>query len=104
MATAIKVTEDASAEQPTLEWLVDDLGWDYAYGPDIAPGTAAAEREHWDDMILRGRLRTAIEHLNPGLPADAVRRVIELVQTTSSPVTILDHRDFHDFLLRGVPI
>jgi type I restriction enzyme R subunit len=102
-AAAIKVSEDSYAEQPTLEWLIEN-GWDYVYGPDIAPSGSAPERTHWSDVVLTGRLESAIRRINPKLPADAVRRAVELVLTTTSTEVILDHRDFHDFLLRGVPV
>ena len=45
-------------ETTTLSWLAD-IGWRTVHGPDIAPGTPAAERSDYGDVILPHRLRNA---------------------------------------------
>jgi type I restriction enzyme, R subunit len=103
MATAAgKITEDSYFEQPALEWL-QAAGWDHIHGTELKPSAAPQQRKIWSDVVLLDSLRKAVARLNPDLPEDAVRRVIELTMTITSPEVILDHRDFHDFLLRGVP-
>ena len=97
-----KVTEDSYFEQPALEWL-QTAGWDYIHGSELKPSAAPDQRSLWSDVVLVGRLRNAVARLNPQLPSEAVRRVVELTMTTTSPEVILDHRGFHDLLLRGVP-
>ena len=62
---------EAAVEQAALEWL-SGLGWQVAYGPDIAPGTSNAEREDYGQAVLERRLRDAHVQLNPGLPATAL--------------------------------
>jgi type I restriction enzyme R subunit len=47
------------------------LNYQTAYGPTLAPGEPAEERAIWDECLLRGRLREAIDRLNPGIPAEA---------------------------------
>jgi type I restriction enzyme R subunit len=103
----IKVTEDSYAEQPALEWLTDesaDLHWSYLPGSELAPDAPAAERKLWSDVVLIGRLEAAVRRINPELPEEAVRRAVELTLTTTSPIVIEDHRDFHELLLLGVPV
>ncbi len=55
-------------------------------------------------MVLLGRLRRAIERVNPQLPAESVQRACEIVLTSASPAVVEDHRDFHNLLLSGVPV
>lgn len=95
--------EDAYAEQPALEWL-GELGWEVAHGPDLGPGGAAPERDSWRDVVLIGRLRSAVTGLNPELPPDAVERVVQQVLTTASPSVIDDHADFHRLLIERVSV
>jgi type I restriction enzyme R subunit len=104
VSTAIlKVSEDAFAEQPALEWLVD-CGWTYRHGAEIAPDAGTGERTHWSDVVLLASLRRAVRRLNPEISEDAVTRVVELVLTGTSPDLIRDHYDFHSLLLSGVPV
>jgi hypothetical protein len=50
-AAALKVSEDAFAEQPALEWLLD-CGWSYRHGAEVAPDSGSGERTHWADVVL----------------------------------------------------
>ncbi|MBC8036930.1 MAG: hypothetical protein H7X89_06915, partial [Rhizobiales bacterium] len=74
------MTED-QLEQETLAWL-QDVGYRHAYGPDMAPDGLAPERENFRQVLLMGRLRKAIDRLNPGVPAaardDALKQVLDL--------------------------
>lgn len=102
-----KVTEDAYAEQPALEWLADEeagIGWTYVRGPALAPRGPAAERGRWSDVVLLGRFRKAVRRLNPELPAEAAQRAVELTLRSASTRLIDDHRDFHELLMLGAPI
>ena len=54
-----------------MDWL-SSLGWQTAYGPDIAPDTPGAERDDFTQVVLEERLRDALFNLNPGLPASAL--------------------------------
>ncbi|HMM48227.1 MAG TPA: type I restriction endonuclease subunit R [Miltoncostaeaceae bacterium] len=95
--------EDSLAEQPALA-LLEELGWRRVAGPDISPGGITPGRNDWRDVVLADRLHEAVERLNPELPREAVRRVVELALTTSSPNVVDDHAAFHRLLLDGVPV
>jgi type I restriction enzyme R subunit len=95
--------EHAYAEQPTLQWL-DELGWEVEHGPDLGPGGSAPERETWRDVVLVGRLRSAVAGLHPELPDDAVEYVVQQVLTSVSPNVNEDHADFHRLLIDRVPV
>jgi len=103
MTEALRMDEETYAEEPALEWL-QALGWDYVYGPEIAPNGEASERPGWYEVILEDRLRAALVDLNPDAPRKAIEEAILRVRETASPEPIRDHLDFHELLVEGVPV
>lgn len=95
--------EDWYSEQPTLQWLAE-LGWDVKHGPDLGPEGSAPERDSWRDVVLVGRLRSAVARLNPELSDDAVETAVEQALMVTSPNVIEDHADFHRLLIDRVPV
>lgn len=94
---------ESTVEDATLTWF-GELGYATAYGPDIAPGEPASERNVFSDVVLAGRLREAIGRLNPAIPEeareDAYRKVLRLI----TPSLIQTNRAFHAYLRDGVPV
>jgi type I restriction enzyme R subunit len=95
--------EDAYVEQPALQWLAE-LGWEVEHGPNFGPVGPMSERGSWRDVVLVGRLRSAVAGLNPELPNDAVEHVVQQVLAGASPNPIEDHADFHRLLVDLVPV
>ena len=62
-STVTTITE-AALEQAAVEWLRGQ-GWRTLHGPDIGPGTPAAERADYGHVVLERRLRDALAKLNP---------------------------------------
>ena len=64
---------ESIVEEAALEWL-DELGYSVLHGPSMEIGESAAERSDasFRDVILEGRLRSALARLNPGLRSDAI--------------------------------
>jgi len=91
------------AELALLEWL-EELGWAVLPGPSIAPGEPAAERESYRDVILRGRLRAALERLNPGVPASALDAAERKLLQRESPALVLENRRLHRLLVDGIAV
>ena len=58
------MVSEAEVEQAALSWL-SSLGWQTAYGPDIAPDTPNAERNEFTQVVLEERLRDVLFNLNP---------------------------------------
>ena len=91
---------------PEKEWEVDameelaEVGWLPKRGKEIAKGSG--ERESWEEVIIRGRLRGAISRINPRLPADAVDEVVATVMTPTSRDAIAENYRIHQFLTRGI--
>ena len=53
------MVNEADVETAALSWL-SSLGWQTAYGPDIAPDTQGAERTDFTQVVLEERLRDAL--------------------------------------------
>lgn len=58
---------ESTVEDAALSWF-SQLGYGGAHAPHLAPGEIATERDSFSDVVLAGRLRDAIAHLNPAIP------------------------------------
>ena len=96
------VTE-ATVEDAALEWL-GDSGWPTAYGPDIAPGADAAERDDYAEAFLPHRLRNALERLNPNLPATAQDDAYRALTRPEGATLEVRNRAFHRLLVEGIAV
>ncbi len=96
------MTED-QLEQETLGWLAE-LGWQHRHGPELAPDGATPERRDYRQVLLTGRLRSAIAALNPNIPAAARDDAFAQVADLGTPVLLAANRQFHRLLTRGVPV
>lgn len=61
---------EAELEQVVLDQMVT-LGYAFATDAKIGPDGKAPEREAYADVLLMKRLVSAIDRLNPDIPADA---------------------------------
>ncbi|TAM90662.1 MAG: type I restriction endonuclease subunit R [Candidimonas sp.] len=96
------MTED-QLEQEALEWLAE-IGYTYCYGPDIAFDGADPQRADYRQVVLLGRLRAAVDRLNPGIPAAARQDAIHQVVNLGIPAQLSANRAFHKLLVYGVPV
>ena len=94
---------ESDTEQATLSWL-SSLGWQVAYGPDIAPDTPGAERTDFTQVVLEERLRDALFNLNPGLPASALETGLRNLINPDGPALETRNRTFHHAITRGVTV
>lgn len=94
---------ESTIEAAALSWF-GDLGYAVASGPELAPGEAAAERDSFGDVVLVGRLRDAIDRLNPNIPAEARDEAFRKLLLTDSPSLVANNRKFHQRLRDGVEV
>ena len=94
---------ESDVEQAAMDWLAS-LGWETAYGPDIAPGTPAAERNNYAIVYLERRLKDALERLNPDLNDEALETVIRRITNPDGPTIEARNRSFHSDLINGVTV
>jgi type I restriction enzyme R subunit len=96
------ISED-HLEQLALTWF-QDAGWEYCYGPDLAPDGAAPERADYKQVVLAERLLDALRRLNPGMPESVLDEVVHRVGKLHEPSLIQSNRIFHELLLDGVAV
>ena len=94
---------ESDLELVVLEWF-QHLGYETLYGPEIAPREAGAERASFHDVLLAGRLREAINRLNPRMPAAAREDAFRKVAVPDRPTLVANNRAFHQRLRDGVEV
>jgi len=97
------IIPESEVEEAALEILAE-LGYDYLYGPDIAPETPDSERGEYSDVILTRRLRSAISGINPHVPHSAREEALKKVIRAESQDLIHSNKSFHDMLVNGVDV
>ena len=63
-------------ENAALE-ILEEMGYEVVYGPTIAPDGENPLRSGWDEVVLRGRLETAIRKINSSLKDDWIEEAIK---------------------------
>ncbi|RFS81437.1 type I restriction endonuclease subunit R [Actinomadura spongiicola] len=77
-----------------------ELAWESREGKSIAPGTE--HRRDWDDLILHDELQSAIERLNPELPAMAVHEALRIATDPASTEPYPENKQAHAYLTAGI--
>lgn len=100
----MKYTE-STLEEATREWF-EELGYQTIYGPDIEPETEKAERNDFSVTVLESRLKSAIEKLNPNIPADTIEEAFKKVVNVTNATSLLisDNQLFHKYLVYGIDV
>ena len=82
----------------------EQLGYQYVYGPSIAPDSETPERDRWDEVLLSGRLMHALQRINPKLPHAILQGALKEVQRIHSPELLTSNEAFHRLLTEGVKV
>jgi type I restriction enzyme R subunit len=71
-------TEDHLVEQPAIQLMRHELGWDVVncYG-EWDGGTSSLGRDGKREVVLTDRLKPALQRLNPDLPVEAIEGAVE---------------------------
>ncbi|MBW4048073.1 MAG: type I restriction endonuclease subunit R [Proteobacteria bacterium] len=102
----MSILSEDDLEQAALHWL-SELGWQTAHGPDISPPdarTPGTERDTYRQVCLLHRLAATIQRLNPNIPTSARDEALRLVLNPNTPGLIAANRQFHRWLVEGVPV
>ena len=98
----MRVTE-SDVEQAALDWLATH-GWAIGHGPEIAPDTPGAERADYGEVVLHGRLRSALARLNPDVPDDALDDARRRLTRPAGATLEARNRDLQRMLVAGVTV
>lgn len=97
-----KITEN-DIELMAIE-LLEKQGFEYIYGPDIAPEMEGAERESFEEVVLKERLEKVVRKINPGIPIPAIQEALKEINRINSPELISNNEAFHRLLTEGIPV
>jgi len=92
-----KITENA-VENVVIELLTAQ---GYVY---LSPEEQETERQNLSDVVLRGRLKSAVEKLNPNIPEEAREQALREVLNLPSQNLIENNEAFHQMLTDGVGV
>ncbi|MFA6474763.1 MAG: type I restriction endonuclease subunit R [Patescibacteria group bacterium] len=99
-----KYTE-SDLEDAVLEWF-DELGYNVAHGPNLAPDGEFPARGSYQDVVLIDQLRSAIQRINPAIPIEAQENAIKKVVHLSyaNPNLLENNHIFHKMLTEGIDV
>jgi type I restriction enzyme R subunit len=84
--------------------LLEKLGYEYIYAPDIAYDGENPERDSYAQVLLLNRLQNAVKRINHSIPADAQAEAIKEIQRIASPELLTNNETFHRLLTEGIPV
>lgn len=84
--------------------LLEKLGYQYSYAPDIAPDSDTPERQSFEDVLLLERLQTAVGRINPEIPAEVRQEALKQVKRLNSPELLANNEKFHRMLTEGIKV
>jgi type I restriction enzyme R subunit len=94
---------ESAIEEMVIEEL-QSLGYTYISGVDLAPDALNPERNSYGDVLLMGRLQTAVHKLNPTIPADAIQGAVRKLSRIATSNLLADNEEFHKMLVDGVSV
>ncbi|MDP2668484.1 MAG: type I restriction endonuclease subunit R [bacterium] len=98
------LNENSLAEQPALDWL-KGLGYDIAFGPDLAPSGPFQERDDFRGVILKQRLLRSLRRLNPDLPDVGVEAAANmLIRASEQPDLIFANKEIYGLITQGLKV
>lgn len=95
------LNENNLTEQSLIEWL-QGQGYEYAYGPDIAPNQPNALREDFHTVVLKDKLLSAVRRFNPQLPPQQSEQVVDDIMKFHNPDLMLGNKEIFTMITEGV--
>lgn len=95
---SLRINEDWF-EQVIVEHLVDNLGYDHLYGPDIRRSS-----DDYRDVFLPDVLPDALMRINKGLPSAAIDEAILKISNVEGGTLEQRNETFNDYLQSGVEV
>ena len=96
------ISED-HLEQQSLAWF-QEMGYTVVHGPQLAPDGEMPEREDSRQVVLTGRLRSALARLNPQVPAATIESAVLQLANPGVPGLLPSNRQLHRWMTTGLPI
>ncbi|WP_308524333.1 type I restriction endonuclease subunit R [uncultured Tissierella sp.] len=94
---------EESLEQAAIE-ILQELGYDYKFAPDISCDGEYPERKDYREVILEQRVKDALFRINRDLPEEALEEAYRQIITFNSPMLEENNRYFHKLLVEGMEV
>lgn len=97
------LNENTLTEQPVLEWL-KELGYEYTFGPDIAPGGPFMERNDPRDVVLEIRLKRSLKRINTNIPEKQLNEAADQIIKYTHQDLELGNKEIYKWISNGFPV
>ncbi len=99
-------TEDHLVEQPAIQLMQDELGWEVVNCYDEWSGGVSIQgRDGKREVVLVSRLRSALQRLNPDLPVEAIEGAVEEICRDRTALSLAEaNREIDKLLKQGVKV
>ncbi len=84
--------------------LLEHLGYEYIYAPDIGPDGEKSERSNYEEILLTERLEGAVRRINSTVSPDSRTEALKEVQRINSPELLVNNETFHRMLTEGIKV
>ena len=83
---------------------LQEQGYTYFYGPDIAPYSDNAQRENFASVILENHFKDCLKKLNPTIPESARVEAFQKIINLGTEDIMENNERFHNHLTNGVTV
>jgi len=97
------LNENTLTEQPVIDWF-KEFGYDYEFGPDLAPGGPLMERNSFREVVLVSRLKRSLRRLNSDLSDSAIDDVVLKIMSFEHPSLDIANKEMHKMITQGVKV
>ena len=94
---------ESTVEDAALEYFAQ-LGYQTAWGPNLAPGEQGEERTSFEQVYLLARLRSAVRRINPGVDGALIDEAIKRLGRAESQNSVAENFRVHKLVTEGVPV
>ena len=81
-----------------------EIGYTSVHGPRLSADGEAPEREDLRQVVLTGRLCSALTRLNPEVPTTTITAAVQQLANPNVPGLLSANRQFHRWMTTGLPV
>lgn len=99
----VSIFNEAIVEDAALDYF-REVGYQTAWGPNLAPGEPGQERATFQDVILEERLRAAAQRINSAIQTSLIEEALKKLRRAESQNSIDENFRIHSLITEGVPV
>ena len=94
---------ESDLEEACIE-VLQEMGYEYKYGPDISVDGEYPERASYRDVLLKDRILDALFRINKGFSEDSIKDAYRQITSFSSAMLIENNLEFFKLLKEGIDV